>query len=189
MSEHPSDPSDRPDHRDQSDHPDRPYRVTVVCWGNICRSPMGEFLLREAFEDAGLGDQVVVASAGTSAEETGNGMHPRTAAVLKRNGHPDTGFAEHRARRFDASWFDHADLVLPTDHIHVDRLEQLARDERDIEKVRLFRSFDPDAVASGELGMEDPWYGTDPAYDQTYTEIRAAVPGIVDHVRAQLNRR
>ena len=37
-----------------------PYRVCVVCWGNICRSPMGEFLLREAFADAGLADRVVV---------------------------------------------------------------------------------------------------------------------------------
>lgn len=176
MSEHPSDR-----------HPSRPYRVTVVCWGNICRSPMGEFLLREAFADAGLGERVVVDSAGTSAEEQGNGMHPRTAAVLRRNGHPDTGWSHHRARRFETSWFDESDLVLAVDHIHVDRLEQLARDDRDAGKVRLFRSFDEAAVASGELGMDDPWYGTDPAYDQTYAEVSAAVPGIVEHVRRELD--
>ena len=168
--------------------PDRPYRVTVVCWGNICRSPMGEFLLREAFEEAGLDDRVVVDSAGTSAEEHGNGVHPRTVAVLQRNGHADRGWAQHRARRFETSGFDDADLVLAVDHIHVDRLEQLARDGRDTDKVRLFRSFDHAAVASGELGMDDPWYGTNPAYDQTYREISAAVPGIVDHVRAQVRR-
>jgi protein-tyrosine phosphatase len=107
-----------------------PYRVCVVCWGNICRSPMGEYLLREAFADAGLADRVVVDSAGTSAEELGNGMHPRTAGVMRRNGHPDTGWSSHRARRFDASWFDRYDLVLPVDHIHVDRLRDLARDAR-----------------------------------------------------------
>ncbi len=170
-----------------TDHHDGPYRVTVVCWGNICRSPMGEFLLREAFEDAGLGDRVVVDSAGTSAEEQGNGMHPRSAAVLRRNGHPDTGWSQHRARRFEQSWFDDVDLVLPVDHVHVDRLERLARDAQDHDKIRLFRSFDEGAVASGDLGMDDPWYGTDPAYDQTYTEVSAAVPGIVDHVRTQLD--
>ncbi|GAA4404163.1 low molecular weight protein-tyrosine-phosphatase [Fodinibacter luteus] len=166
-----------------------PYRVTVVCWGNICRSPMGEFLLREAFEEAGLGDRVVVDSAGTSADELGNGMHPRTAAVLRRNGHADTGWDGHVARRFERSWFDRSDLVLPVDHVHVDRLERLARDDTDRAKVRLFRSFDPDAVASGELGMDDPWYGTDPAYDQTYAEIAAALPGIVEHVRRELEAR
>jgi protein-tyrosine phosphatase len=163
-----------------------PYRVAVVCWGNICRSPMGEFLLREAFDDAGLGDRVVVDSAGTSDEELGNGMHPRTAAVLRRNGHPETGWSQHVARQFEREWFDRYDLVLPVDHVHVDRLERLARDDVDRAKVRLFRSFDPDAVASGELGMDDPWYGTDPAYDRTYAEITAALPGIVEHVRRDL---
>ncbi len=148
-----------------------PYRVCVVCWGNICRSPMGEFLLREAFEDAGLGDRVVVDSAGTSSEELGNGMHRRTAAVLRRNGHEDNGWGEHVARRFEPGWFDRYDLVLPVDHVHVERLERIARTDADRAKLRLFRSFDPDAVARGELGMDDPWYGTDPAYDQTYAEI------------------
>lgn len=165
---------------------ERPYRVTVVCWGNICRSPMGEFLLREAFDEAGLGDRVVVDSAGTSAEELGNGVHPRTVAALRRHGHPDVGWSAHRARQFDAGWFDETDLVLPVDHVHVDRLERLARSDADRAKIAMFRSFDPDAVAAGELGMDDPWYGTDPAYDQTYAEVTAAVPGIVEHVRREL---
>ena len=57
---------------------DQGYRVVVVCWGNICRSPMAEFILREAFEDAGLGDRVSVSSAGTSTEELGRPMDRRT---------------------------------------------------------------------------------------------------------------
>ena len=113
----------------------------------------------------------------------------RTAAVLRRNGHDDNGWGEHVARRFEPSWFDEYDLVLPVDHVHVERLEQIARNDADRAKLRLFRSFDPDAVAAGELGMDDPWYGTDPAYDQTYAEITAAVPGIVEHVRAELEAR
>ena len=133
-----------------------PYRVVVVCWGNICRSPMGEFLLREAFEDAGLGDRVVVDSAGTSSDELGNGMHRRTAAVLRRNGHDDRGWGEHVARRFEPSWFDEYDLVLPVDHVHVRRLEQIARSDADRDKLRLFRSFDPQAVAAGQLGHGRP---------------------------------
>jgi protein-tyrosine phosphatase len=124
---------------------------------------MGEFLLREAFDDAGLGDRVVVDSAGTSSEELGNGVHPRTVAALRRNGHDDAGWGEHRARRFEPDWFDEYDLVLPVDHVHVERLERIARTDADRAKLRLFRSFDPDAVARGELGMDDPWYGTDPA--------------------------
>ena len=101
----------------------------------------------------------------------------------------DAGWSDHVARRFERSWFDKVDLVLPVDHVHVDRLERLARDDADRAKIRLFRSFDPDAVAAGELGMDDPWYGTDPAYDQTYAEVTAALPGIVEHVRRELDHR
>jgi len=183
-----SDPADAADDAvaDAAGPAERPYKVTVVCWGNICRSPMGEFLLREAFEQAGLGDRVVVDSAGTSSEEIGSGAHPRTLAVLRRNGHADNGWADHVARKFERSWFDESDLVLPVDHVHVERLDALARSDADRAKVHLFRSFDPDAVAAGEVGMDDPWYGTDPAYDQTYDEVVAAVPGIVDFVRGEL---
>ncbi|GIL36468.1 low molecular weight protein-tyrosine-phosphatase [Phycicoccus sp. DTK01] len=166
---------------------DHPYRVTVVCHGNICRSPMAEMLLREAFDDAGLGDRVEVDSAGTSAEELGNPAHPQTIATLRRHGHPDVGWSAHRARQFRADWFDDTDLVLAADHPHAERLGRLARDEDDAAKVRLVRSFDPDAVAVGELGMDDPWYGGDAEYEQTYDEIRAAVPGIVEHVRRALD--
>lgn len=166
---------------------DRPYRVTVVCHGNICRSPMAAFLLREAFADAGLDGRVEVDSAGTSAEELGNPAHRRTIATLQRHGHPDVGWSAHRARQFRDDWFDDVDLVLAADHAHADRLARLARDDEERARVRLVRSFDPEAAAAGELGMDDPWYGGDAEYEQTYAEIRAAVPGIVEHVRRALD--
>ena len=78
---------------------------------------------------------------------------------------------------------------LPVDHVHLERLGRIARSQADRDKLRLFRSFDPAAVTAGDLGMDDPWYGTDPAYDQTYAEVSAAVPGIVEHVRAVLEER
>ena len=166
---------------------DRPYRVTVVCHGNICRSPMAAFLLREAVEDAGLGDRVEVDSAGTSTEELGNPAHRRTLATLQRHGHRDTGWSEHRARQFTSEWFDDTDLVLAADFRHRDRLEQLARDDAERGRVRMLRSFDPRAVAADELGMDDPWYGGDAEYEQTYEEIRGALPGLVEHLRGALD--
>ena len=94
-----------------------PYRVCVVCTGNICRSPMGEFILRELFEEAGLGDRVVVDSAGTTSWEVGNPADPRTLAVLERNGHADFGGREHVARAFEHGWLAERDLVLAADVI------------------------------------------------------------------------
>ncbi len=164
----------------------RPYRVTVVCTGNICRSPMGEFILRERFEAAGLGDQVVVDSAGTHSWEVGNPADPRTLAVLTRNGHADFGGGDHVARKFEASWLSDVDLVLAADAGHLGELTRLARTDEQRAKIRLFRSFDPDADRAGDLDMDDPWYGDDSSFDQTYAEVVAAADGVVDHVRREL---
>jgi protein-tyrosine phosphatase len=166
-----------------------PYRITVVCTGNICRSPMAEFLLRERFEAAGLGDRVVVDSAGTHSWEVGNPADPRTLAVLARNGHEDFGGGDHVARQFERSWFARTDLVLAADRGHLRELQRLARNDAQRDKVRMFRSFDPDAARAGTLDMDDPWYGDDSAFDQTYDEVVAAADGVVDFVREALGAR
>ena len=162
------------------------YRIAVVCWGNICRSPMAEFVLRQAFDDAGLGDRVTVSSAGTSTEELGRPMDRRTIAVMQRNAVRDSGFRDKRARQFRTDDFDVVDLVLAADHVHERILKDRARHSGDVDKIRLLRSFDPSAVAAGTLGMDDPWYGDDEDFDITYAEIVAAAPHIVEHVRREL---
>lgn len=153
---------------------------------------MTEYILRAEFEEAGLGDVVEVTSAGTSAEELGNRIDRRAAAALARNGVPDLGWSSHRARRFDSLWFDDIDLVLANDLVHDDILRKLASKADptggyDV-KVRLLRSFDPEAMEHGDLRMADPWYGDDADFDITYEQIRAAVPGVVEFVRAELAR-
>ncbi len=165
---------------------DRPFRICVVCTGNICRSPMAEYLLREALDRAGLGGLVEVESAGTSAEELGNPIDDRTASALSRHGHAGLGWEGHRARQFDASWFARLDLVLAADRWHERTLRRLAGSRADEAKVVMLRSFDADAA---DLGMDDPWFGGSAGFDCTYDEIAAAVPGIVDHVRAALQER
>jgi protein-tyrosine phosphatase len=167
----------------------QPFRIVVVCTGNICRSPMGEFILRERFEEAGLGDRVEVDSAGTTSWEEGNPADRRTLEVLRRNGHADFGGDDHVARQFDHAWLDDRDLVLAADSGHLADLRRLARTEEQRSRIRLFREFDPEAVAAGELDMDDPWYGDGSAFDQTYAEITAAAAGVVEHVRAELAAR
>ncbi len=163
-----------------------PYRVTVVCWGNICRSPMAEHLLREAVEDAGLGDRVTVDSFGTSTEELHRPMDTRTADALSRGGSRDTGWSAHRARQIGAADIAERDLVLAADHVHDRILRQRATSDDDRAKIHLLRSFDPEAVRDGTLGMDDPWYGDDEDFDVTYAEVRAALPGLIAFIDGQL---
>jgi len=168
---------------------DRPLRVIVVCWGNICRSPLAEFMLRAAVDAAGLGDQVEVSSAGTSTEEIGHPMDQRTLATLRRHGVPDTGFAAKRARQFRPETFDQADLVLAADRIHEEILRKRARTPEEVGRIRMLRSFDPRAVSAGDLGMDDPWYGNDRDFDQTFREVEGAIPGIVAYLSDQVGAR
>ncbi len=161
------------------------YRITVVCTGNICRSPMAEFLLRERFEQAGLGDRVAIDSAGTTAWEEGNPADPRTLAALTEKGHGGD-YSRHRARVFDKRWFPDIDLVLAADHGHYTVLRRLAPTDEDKDKIRMIRAFDPAGLKGDALSIDDPWYGDEAAFDQTYEEISAAADGIVEFVRGQV---
>jgi protein-tyrosine phosphatase len=161
------------------------YRITVVCTGNICRSPMAEWVLRERFDAAGLGDRVVIDSAGTTAWEEGNPADDRTIAAMQRHGHIGD-YSGHQARVFDKRWFDDRDLVLAADHGHHTVLRRLAGTDEAKDLVRMIRSFDPAGLKGDALAIDDPWYGDDTSFDQTYDEITAAADGVVEHVRRQL---
>jgi protein-tyrosine phosphatase len=151
------------------------YRVTFVCTGNICRSPMAEHVLRRRALEAGL--DVEVDSSGTGGWHVGDPADSRTVAALRRHGFT----SEHAARKFQRSWFDDYDLVIALDRGHLRELRALAADDRDCDKIRLLRSFDPRAGAN--LDVPDPYYDGDAEFEHVMDLIEAAVPGMLDHVR------
>ncbi len=161
----------------------RPFHITVVCTGNICRSPMGEVILRDLFRDAGLGDDVTVDSAGTTRWEVGNPMDPRAVAELRRRGYEVRG---HLARQFEPAWIPETDLVLAADAGHASVLRRWARTPQDAAKVHLLREFDPAAVAAGTLDVDDPWYGDEDDFVRCFTEVEAACRGVADWVAGRL---
>ncbi len=164
-------------------HGERPFHISVVCTGNICRSPMGEVILRDLFREAGLDDQVTVDSAGTTRWEVGNPMDRRAVAELRRRGYDR--FA-HVARQFEPGWLADTDLVLAADAGHASVLRRWARTKQDAAKVHLLREFDPDAVAAGTLEIDDPWYGDEEDFVRCFTEIEAACRGVAASVAEEL---
>ncbi|MCI9890042.1 low molecular weight phosphotyrosine protein phosphatase [Micrococcales bacterium 31B] len=163
----------------------------TVCTGNICRSPMAEFVLRKRLVELGLEMKVAVASTGTSAEESGNPMDRRARQVLVDHGY---AIYPHRARKVHADELADFDLVLAMTAQHAQKLRMLARGDAAIEaRVRLWRSFDPAAPAvdgeAGDLDVEDPWYGDLEDFEVTLAQCESAVDGIVSHVQAALAAR
>ncbi len=162
------------------------YRIITVCTGNICRSPMAELMLAEAFAAERL-PGVEVDSAGTTAYEAGRPIDPRAGRKLMAHG---IASHTHVAREWRPEWFQTRELILALDVDHYGWLRQAAPDPDALAKIRMLRSFDPGAAGNDLLdqGIEDPWFGDHTDFEKTWDLIRASVPGIVAHARGQLQR-
>lgn len=148
-------------------------RIVVVCTGNICRSPMGEVVLRDRLAAAGLDVEVV--SSGISDEELGNPIDPRAADALRIRG--------YEIPRRTARWVDDtddvdADLILAMTEIH---RAALLRRGADPERTRLWMDFVPGSTSRDVI---DPWYGTRSGFDDTLDIIEAGADEVVRFVRA-----
>jgi len=152
------------------------YRVTFVCTGNICRSPMAEHVFRGHVENEGL--DVEVDSSGTEGWHMGDPADHRTVRMLERNGYTSV----HEAKQFQNAWFDHYDLIIALDEGHYRDLRALALKEEHRDKVRLLRSYDPQAV---DPNVPDPYYGDETGFQECLDLIEAAMPGLLDEVRKE----
>ena len=153
--------------------PHQPLSVVFVCTGNICRSPIAEKVFVHELERAGLADEVTVSSAGTGGWHIGSPADDRAVAVLRAGGYA----VEHAARQVDAEQLG-ADLIVALDHSHRRALQSMVPEP---ERVRLLRSFDPDAPPGAEV--PDPYYGDDTGFTAVLEMIRAAMPGLIEWVR------
>ena len=147
--------------------------VVFVCTGNICRSPIAEKVFVHELEKAGLAEAVHVSSAGTGNWHVGSPADERAAAVLRAGGYD----VAHIARQVDAEQLG-ADLIVALDRSHQRALRSLVPEP---DRVRLLRSFDPDAPSGAEV--PDPYYGDDDGFATVLEMIRAAMPGMIEWVR------
>jgi protein-tyrosine phosphatase len=163
---------------------DARYRVCFVCSGNICRSPMAEYVMRALVEDAGLGDRVVIDSAGTGDWHIGERADRRTIAALSGAGYDA---AAHRAQQFDPHWFARRDLIIALDRGHLRTLRSWAPSDHDRDKIRLLRSFDPElgpSPAAADSDVADPYYSGMSAFTDSVTQIERACRGLLGHLQS-----
>jgi protein-tyrosine phosphatase len=163
-------------------NPQQPYRICLVCLGNICRSPMGEVVLRDELRKAGLAGKVEVDSAGTGDWHVGEAMDRGARAELSRRGYDGSG---HKARQIQASWLDDYDLLLAMDRANLAGLRRMAADDEELDgRIQLMRSFDPDAPPEAEV--PDPYNGGPEEYVAAFELVGAAARGLASQLAAEL---
>ncbi len=146
-------------------------RILFVCHGNICRSPMAEFVMKKAVADAGLSGEYEIASAATSAEEIGNDIYPPAKETLRRHGIP---FERRRARQMTPDDYRHYDRIYVMDRNNLRRLERLVPDPD--RKVRLLMS-----LVGEDRDVADPWYTGD--FETAWRDINEAVEVLLNDIR------
>lgn len=167
------------------------YHVMTVCTGNICRSPMGEIVLRHFFAERGLADRVTVESSGVSDEEWSHPIDPRAVRVLRERGYGDEIPRDHFAHRISREEIERTDLFLPMTASHMRALlRQLPAAKRDA--VRMYRSFDPELgpVKPGHedrIDLVDPWYGGMREFQVAIDQIESVAPHIVEWVAGRIS--
>ena len=145
-------------------------KVLFICHGNICRSPIAEFVFKDMVEKAGLVDQFEIASAATSTEEIWNGrgnpVYPPAQEVLRKNGigaTPYTDFSGKRAVQLKRGDYDHYDYLIGMDLMNIRNMERICGGRGD--KIHLMLEF-----TGSDAPISDPWYtGT---FTVAYQDIR-----------------
>ncbi|MCD7837539.1 MAG: low molecular weight phosphotyrosine protein phosphatase [Clostridiales bacterium] len=136
------------------------YKILFVCWGNICRSPMAEFIFKDMVQKRGLQDQFLIESAAHSSEEIGNPVYPPARRELARHGISCDG---KRARKITRSDYDKYDWILGMEQLNLRyMLWQFGGDpDRKIRRLLDFADYPRD--------IDDPWYTGE--FTSTYADI------------------
>ena len=143
-------------------------KILFVCHGNICRSPMAEFVMKDLVEKAGLADEFTIASAATSTEEIGNPVYPPVRQLLARHGISCAGKTARQLQRGDyAAW----DLFIGMDTANLRNMTRLFGGDPE-GKVHALLDY---THRPGEVA--DPWYTGD--FESTWRDVVEGCTGLL----------
>ena len=142
-------------------------KILFVCHGNICRSVMSEFIMKQMLRERGLEGEFVVDSAATSREEIGNDIYPPAKRELDRKGVP---YERHYARQITSADYGKYDLILCMERYNLENLARIIPEDPE-NKIHLLLDYtdDPRDIA-------DPWYTGN--FDRTYDDIVEGLEGL-----------
>lgn len=146
-------------------------RILFVCHGNICRSPMAEFVMKDLVRRAGLAAEFEIASAATSTEETGNPVYPPARRKLAEHGIDCAGKTARQLRPED---YERYDFLVGMDSANLRNMRRICGGDPD-GKLSLLLDF---TKRPGDVA--DPWYTGD--FDATWRDVLAGCEGLLVRV-------
>lgn len=146
-------------------------KILFICHGNICRSPMAEFVMKDLAEKAGLAEEFSIASAATSTEELGNGVYPPARRELARHGISCEG---HRARQLTKEDYARYDYLVVMDDANLRNTRRICGGDPEGKICRLLDFTD----RPGEVA--DPWYTGD--FEATWQDVLEGCEALLEYV-------
>ena len=143
-------------------------RILFVCHGNICRSPMAEFVMKKLVSDAGREAEFVIASAATSTEELGNPVYPPVRSLLKSH---DIDCSGKSARQLTRRDYGEYDLIIGMDNANIRNIHRICGGDPAGKVSRLLDHTD----SPGEVA--DPWYSGE--FEATWEEVNSGCQALL----------
>lgn len=145
--------------------------ILFVCHGNICRSPMAEFIMKDLVTRAGLASEISIASAAATREEIGRDMYPPAKRKLTEKGVP---FSPRAARLITPADYEAYDFIPVMDRENLRHLARLLGPDRE-DKIHLLLEY-----AGERREVADPWYTDD--FELAYQDIRKGCLALLRHL-------
>ena len=146
-------------------------KILFVCHGNICRSPMAEFVLKDMVKKRGLENEFYIASAATSTEEIGNPVHHGTRSRLAKEG---ISVAGKTAVQMTKSDYDKYDYIIGMDTWNMRNINRIIKSDPDGKVFKLL------TFAGRSDDVADPWYTGD--FEATYRDVVEGCEGLLEKI-------
>ena len=161
-------------------------KIMFLCHGNICRSPMAEYVMKDLVENAGLEKHFDISSGAVSDEEWFNPIYPPAQRKLREKG---VRFGNHSAHKISPAEFEEQDLVIVMDRSNLRWLERIVGDYTNVAEGEVLK--DSDIRGKVHMMMEfagispardvaDPWYTGN--FEQTYQDVMEGCNGLIDMI-------